>query len=143
MITGEIKIEANTYFDDCTAFDLTASRDALVVQVHFWDYANLFEQFGSQLANFPQNPTDKVEVEIGELIPGFSRSYLLLKAYCYDANGHAALKIVTHNNKTEPQTQRVEFSIPADIASLNTLGKLLRSWSPQGNAELVWQAQLS
>jgi hypothetical protein len=47
MITGELKIEANTDFDDYTAFDLTASRDALVVQVHFWDYANLFEQFGS------------------------------------------------------------------------------------------------
>ena len=69
--------------------------------------------------NFPQSPNDKVEIEIGELTAGFSRSYLLLKAYCYDANGHAALKIVTHNNAREPQAQHVEFSILADIAPLN------------------------
>jgi len=82
--------------------------------------------------NFPQSPNDKVEIEIGELTAGFSRSYLLLKAYCYDANGHAALKIVTHNNASEPQAQHVEFSIPADIASLNTLETVDSSGSSFG-----------
>jgi hypothetical protein len=143
MTVGELKIAVSTDFDDYASFDLTASRGVLHVLAHIWDYLDLFEQFGLKLATFPQNLADTVEIEIGQMQPGFSQSYLLLKAYVYDANGHAALKIVVHNNECEPQMQRVEFSIPADIASLNKLGNLLKSWLPQENSELVWQAQIS
>lgn len=143
MIPGELRIVASTDYDDYATSDLTASRAELKVHVHFWDYLDLFEQFGSKLAAFPQNLEDTVEIEIGQLLPGFSQNYLLLRAYCYDANGHAALKIVTHNNESEPQMQRIEFSIPADIAALNRLGNLLKNWLPQENSELVWQAQIS
>jgi hypothetical protein len=142
MITGELKIGINADFDDYASFDVTASRGTLAVHVHFWAQANLFEQFGAQLASFPQSQHDRVEIEIGEMLPGVS-PYLFLEAYCYDTNGHAALKIVTHNNASEPQAQRVEFSIPADVASLNALGRLLANWPTQGSLEVGWQAQIS
>jgi hypothetical protein len=143
MIVGELKISASSYSDDYAAFDLTASRNTLQVHAHFWEYINVFEQFGARLAIFPQSLGDTVEFEVGKSLPGFSSSYLLLKAYCYDANGHVALKITVHNNALEPEAQQVEFSIPADIASLNQLGRLLKNSLPVGSSEIVWQAQIS
>jgi hypothetical protein len=143
MIVGELKISANSDVNDYAAFDLTASRNTLQVHAHFWEYVNVFEQFGARLAVFPQSLDDTVEFEIGKKLPGFSGSYLLLKAYCYDANGHVALKIIVHNNASEPEAQQVEFSIPADIASLNQLGRLLKNSMPSGSSEIVWQAQVS
>lgn len=134
---------ASTDCDNYAAFDLRASLGALNIEVHFWDYSDLFQSFGSQLAAFPHALGEEVQIEIGKQLVGLSRSYLLLKAYCFDAQGHAALKIVTQNNEAEPQAQRVEFSIPADISSLNKLGTLLKNWSPQGNSEVIWQAHIS
>ena len=124
------------------SFDVIASRDELRVHVHFCEDIELFEHFGEKLMAFPQSPDDVVELEIGRIRSGF-QGYLLLRAYCYTPNCHAALKVVVHNNADEPQAQRVEFSIPAEVASLNKLGNLLKNWQPSVKPVIDWQSQVS
>lgn len=145
MIVGELRISASTDHDGDIIFDILISRGTLQVQVdiYFWGDANCFEEFGEKLMTFPKSLEDIVELEIGQIRLGSHQSYLLLKAYCYDASGHSVLKIVTHNNEPEPETQRIEFSIPAEAVALNNLGKLLKNWQPSTTPEIKWQTQVS
>jgi hypothetical protein len=143
VLIGKLKISASTASGSDVDFDFRASLGELQVHAHFWDIAEVFKQFGEKLMDFPQSISDVVTLEIGIVHPGFYQNYLLLKAYCYDANGHSALKIITHNNKLEPQSQRIEFSILTEAAALNKLGSLLKNWQPQEVPDIVWQAQVS
>lgn len=140
---GELRISTSTDQDGDTTFDIVISQGTVQTHVCFWGETSLFQQFGQELTAFPKSISDGVEIEIGQIGLGSYQNYLLLRAYCYDANGHSALKIVTHNNEAEPQTQRIEFSIPAEAAALNRLGNQLKSWEPAVTPELAWKAQTS
>ena len=96
------------------------------------------KRIGEQLDSFPQSAVACIVFELGNV-----GSYLMLEAYCYDVQGHAALRIVMANNEEAPCGERLEFSIVAEAASLNTLGRLLMNWQTENDTEITWQAQVS
>ncbi|GAA5092883.1 hypothetical protein GCM10023259_103900 [Thermocatellispora tengchongensis] len=66
-----------------------------------------------------------------------------MKAYCYDTIGHTALTVNIDHKKEPPDDFRIHFSVLAEAASLNHLGRLLANWEVKNNSELYWQAYTS
>ena len=143
MYTGEISVSAENGYDQDYSFDITVRKGDFSIRAYLWDEPQAFERFGEKLAAFPSSQTDTVELQVGTIKPGRGQDYLLLQAYCYDANGHTALKVVMHNNKPEPHEHMIEFSIPAEVAALNKLGRMLQNWTPKTKIEINWLAQVS
>jgi hypothetical protein len=143
MYTGEISISARNGYERDYSFDITVKKEGFQLHAYLWEEPQAFARFGKKLAAFPRSQDDTPEFQVGIITPSDGREYLLLKAFCYDANGHAALKVVMHNKKPEPHEQIIEFSIRTDVAALNKLGKMLQNWTPETEIEVNWRAQVS
>ncbi|MCC2546984.1 hypothetical protein LJY25_11050 [Hymenobacter sp. BT175] len=115
--------------------------DTIEAHMHFDAYTDDWSEFGGKLMSFPKNPADSVVFEAGIDSSGYD--FLVLKAYCYDAAGHAAVSVLLDNNQDLPRRCRLEFSIPADAASINLLGSMLYNWKVEHSSELLWEAQIS
>ncbi|GAA4375518.1 hypothetical protein [Hymenobacter koreensis] len=127
---------------DCV-FDIEISTPDLKVHSYFWGDVDSFSEFGAGLRGFPRRIDDMVVFETGEESIGLGYPYLLLTAACYDHFGHSALQIVVNNNELLPRAQRLEFFIPAEVASINALGNLLSNWKCDVDSEVLWEAQTS
>ncbi|MCB2407471.1 hypothetical protein [Hymenobacter lucidus] len=125
---------------DCT-FDVTVAYGTIEAHMHFYGQPDTWSQFGKQLLNFPRNPADSAVFEGGVNTKGYD--FMCLKAYCYDAGGHTALKVIIDNNAEEPRECRIEFSILSEPASLTQLGRLLAGWDVRTVSERIWEAQTS
>jgi hypothetical protein len=143
MYTGEISISAENGYDRDYSFDITIRKGDFSIHTNLWDEPQAFERFGEKLTTFPRSLTDTVELQVGAIRSSPGQDYLFLKAYCYDANGHTALKVVMHINKPEPHEQMIEFSIPAEVVALNKLGRMLQTWPLKTKVEINWRAQVS
>jgi hypothetical protein len=144
MTQGTIEIAATVegYYpaSDCT-YDVTISKGAIKTHLFFYGDTETWKSFGEQLIAFPQHIEDYPTFVMGDdesFIP-----LLVLTAYCYNAQGHAALRVVTDNKESNPDLCRLEFSVKAEVASINRLGKLLSSWQVEDGSEIVWEAQIS
>ncbi|WP_197031894.1 hypothetical protein [Hymenobacter swuensis] len=124
----------------CTFF-VTVQKGALEVQTHFYGDANNWKGFGNALIAFPTKTTDYLFFQSG--IGSYAEEKLLLKSYCYDSFGHAALTVNIDHQKEPPNDFRIHFSIPTEVASLNQLGRLLATWEVTNDSEIHWQAQTS
>lgn len=141
MTEGTIKIAASVDYDgDCT-FDVTISKGTIETHIHFYGSTDAWKDFGEQLVIFPKRVEDSVVFDA--TTNGFYMDSLLLKAYCYDAQGHTAISIITDNNYSDPDQCRLDFSVSAEAASTNHLGHLLLNWQVENESEIVWQAQTS
>ncbi|QIL75718.1 hypothetical protein [Hymenobacter sp. HDW8] len=141
MKQGTIRISASVDYDgDCT-FDVLISKGTIETHIHFYGDVDTWKSFGKQLIDFPQDISDYVVFDARTT--GFYIDSLLLKAYCYDAQGHAAIKILTDNNYPDPDQCRLDFAILTEVASINQLGLLLLNWQVENNSEIIWQAQIS
>ena len=72
-------------------------------------------EFGSQLGAWPKHAKDEVCFELGSRAKGWPY-YLLLRAYMYDAVGHAALGICFETNGIPPHAAQADFSIRCEVA---------------------------
>lgn len=143
MNRGTIDFEANNVDYGYASFDVSIMAADLKGHVNFLGDTKAWQLFGHQLQTFPQHTASKVAFESGLGDESILGDYLLLEAYCYDAMGHAALRIITDNKEQDPMRRRLEFSIPAETASINYLGRLLANWQVENNPEITWQAQTS
>ncbi|WP_170934789.1 hypothetical protein [Hymenobacter gelipurpurascens] len=138
MNEGTIRISASVDHDgDCT-FDLTASKGKIEAHGHFFGDLDTLREFGEQLIAFPEAGINSYAAFECDWPIQF-----VLKVYCYDVQGHAALSVAYDNKEDEPHRCRLEFSIPAEVASFNRLGHLLLTWQVENDSELLWQAQTS
>ncbi|WP_426492908.1 hypothetical protein [Hymenobacter sp. 102] len=143
MLQGSILFRANVdeyNYGMCTFF-VTVQKGALEVQTSFYGDANSWKGFGNALLAFPTKTTQYLFFQSG--IDSYAEEKILLKAYCYDSLGHAALTVNIDHQKEPPNDFRINFSIPAEVASLNQLGRLLAKWEVKDNSEIYWEAQTS
>ncbi|MGY2131628.1 hypothetical protein ACW9KT_05345 [Hymenobacter sp. HD11105] len=142
MNKDSIQISASIDHDyDCT-FDITVSTGFIRQSLSFFGYTDAFKEFGWALKGFPMNTTHEVMFQQGT-DDGYGPGYLMIKAYCYDHQGHTALHIIIDNKERLPQKCRVEFSILAEAASINKLGLKLFSWEFEQQDTIEWKAQIS
>ena len=117
MTGGTVEFRASVDYDEGCAFAVAVSKGTSRSQVLLWGDADTWQDFGQQLTAFPGHAADYVLFEAGSF-----PARLILKAYCYNAQGHAALRVVIDNSEEEPGRCRLDFSIPAQVASRNRLG---------------------
>ena len=143
MKEGTIRISASVddYDDTLRTFNVVVTKDKIESHVSFLEDTEKWREFGRKLAHFPESSSATALIQMG----GISSwdGYLMFTAYCFDAAGHAALRVLVDNKLKDPHKQKLEFSIPAEIASLNRLGHLLLTWQVENDSELLWQAQTS
>jgi len=65
---------------------------------------------------------------------------MLINAFCYDASGHTALRILVDNFGDISSGYRTEFTIFSEAASINLLGQKLMTWNPFITKEIVWES---
>ncbi|UPL48150.1 hypothetical protein [Hymenobacter sublimis] len=140
MKQGTLRICASTddYSDDLRTFDVVVVKDKLESHVSFLEHIDTWREFGRELVRFPESSSAKVVLQMGDI--SSYDSYLKLQAYCFDAYGHAAIHVSVDNRKPDPNRCKLEFSIPAEIASINRLGHLLGNWRVENDPEILWQA---
>ncbi|TGE22964.1 hypothetical protein [Hymenobacter metallicola] len=137
---GKIKVAASVDYDKDCIFDVFIRKDNSETHITFDGAVDTWQGFAKQLIGFPRNVADTAVFSV----EGNShRDTLLLAAYCYDGAGHTALRVATDNNADLPARCKMEFSIRAEAASLNKLGRLLLGWSVENDSEIVWEAQTS
>ena len=66
--------------------------------------------------------------------------YFQMIVYSCNTNGKAAIQIIFDNNLTEPDKNRVSFSIITDPYAIIQLGNMLKSWNPLKDKKFSWIA---
>jgi hypothetical protein len=137
----KIKVIREPDDDGLYKFNIRVSNADTFSSLDFWGYGDNFKDFGEQLDNFPKGLKDIVIYELGqdknEGQPKFAY-YLLLRAFCFDASGQSAIKVIVDNHADIPNYNRSEFYIKSEPASLNLLGQKLKNWNPETEKELEW-----
>lgn len=122
-------------------YQATIAKGSLGVPLRFFAAETAWQRFAQELLTFPRTPTERLFFDARHVAP--YRHSLLLEAYCYDAAGHCALRVVFDNNYPDPGRCQLTFSLPAEAASLNHLGTLLGQWLARPASTMQWEAQTS
>ncbi|WP_201983501.1 hypothetical protein [Hymenobacter rubidus] len=141
MEKSKIVFQGSVDFDVHCTFDLEISTPQVRTHLNFYGRINEFAEFGQQLTAFPKRVSHTVSFEIGSADKNVTIPYLLIKAYCTDAQGHTALRIVIDNREQGATHYCFDFSIASEAASINKLGALLATWNVSNTPELVWRAE--
>jgi hypothetical protein len=137
---SQIKFTALEYdqSDNLVKYRIIAANDQSMGSLEFYDYPGTFHEFAQKLISFPVSIDDEITFETGENRPPY---YMLMRAFCYERNGHTAIQIIMDNHQPCPDMVKTEFYISTIPASINTLGELLFNWDPKKDEELVWEVQ--
>jgi hypothetical protein len=121
---------------------LEASNGRLYGELEYYCNADDFEQLGNQLTNFSGKRGEEVVYERGSEKPKDRSAYFLsIRAKPVDLSGHCAVRIRMNNNQQEPDKEMIEFSIKANVADLNRLGRLFIGFRRLEHRVLQWQVQ--
>ena len=138
-MTEYIKISVLNIDNEDIHFRLQVVNYFCKTSLDFYGYADEFREFGHRLTEFPKSISDIVEFQIGEDDRKWAY-YMLIKAFCYDASGHTALRIIVDNFGDNVNGHRSEFSIISEAASINLLGHSLVNWNPVVTKEIIWES---
>jgi hypothetical protein len=96
-------------------------------------------EIGSALGAFPANVGDEYKYEYGSPDPRANWArYFVLRASTIDRAGHCALQFTFNLNRPEPDEGACRFSIRAEAAAINRLGKLFEEFAKLRHVELRW-----
>jgi len=124
--------------DDTIHFQGFFSNELCSTTLEFYGYTDEFQDFATNLVEFPKTTQDKATYELGE--KGDKWAYhLLIEAYCIEPNGRSALKIEATNNGVGPAYHDSKFEIESEPASLNRLGNRLKTWNPLEEKDFEWR----
>jgi hypothetical protein len=127
-------------------FEITNGMVCIKFDIHGYD--TCFNEFSNQL-EFPlvlfENEDEFVaKYQYGKNEKSFDRDdwsyYFQMIVYSCNTNGKAAIQIIFDNNLTEPDKNRVSFSIITDPYAIIQLGNMLKSWNPLKDKEFSWIA---
>ncbi|MEZ4800289.1 MAG: hypothetical protein R2809_11050 [Flavobacteriales bacterium] len=82
--------------DETIHFQVFFSNEVCSTTLDFNGCSDEFQDFATNLIEFPKTTKDKVTYELGD--KGYRWAYYLRIAYCIHPNGHSALKIEAANN---------------------------------------------
>jgi len=118
---------------------LSADNGVLVGCLEFYCNASDLKDVGEALRVFPKGVPDKYSYELGAPRPHGNWAYhLALRAYTHDRSGHCALQVIMDNNRDMPKEEACRFSIEAEPAAINRLGRLLLEFAKLKHHELIW-----
>lgn len=97
------------------------------------------KEIGDALQKFPARVGDEYRYVHGsEERENLFYRYFVLRAYTTDALGHCAIQFIINLNKDEPDEGVCRFSISAEAAAVNRLGKLFEQFSELKHLEFRW-----
>lgn len=106
--------------------------------IDFYTEEKELKAFATKLTTFPKTIDDKIKYEVGEIKAGSGWYYLLLEVFCFERNGHSAIRVIVDNNEDIPYTNKTEFYITTVPASINHLGSMLNGWAPTFDDPFIW-----
>ncbi len=124
--------------DDTIHFQGFFSNELCSTTLEFYGYSDEFQNFASNLTEFPKSTKDKAIYVLGEKGDKWAY-YLLIEAYCIESNGRSALRIEATYNGTGPAHHDSKFEIKSEPASLNRLGNRLKNWNPMEEKLFEWE----
>jgi hypothetical protein len=142
QMNGLIKISVLEIDNDDIQFKIEIQNYCCRTSLDFYGNADNFKDFGKKLTDFPKSISDIAEFKLGEDDKKWAY-YILIKAFCYDASGHTALRIIVDNLGDNVNGHRTEFSIISEAASINLLGQTLMTWNPFLTKEIIWESFVS
>lgn len=96
-------------------------------------------EVGDTLAAFPRQPDDSYTYELGSPKPEDRFAFhFALRAATLGSTGHCALQFTMSNNGPPPDDMSCSFSIRAEPAAINRLGRLLSAFGDLKHFELRW-----
>ena len=100
---------------------------------------SLLLKMGGRLSAFPESIGDTYAYELGSprLEDRFA-FYFALRACTLDSAGHCALQLTMNNNRQQPEAGSCSFSIRAEAAAINRLGRLLKTFGELQHTALHW-----
>jgi len=93
----KIKISVLQIDNEEIQFQIELTNGISSSSLDFYGYADEFKAFATGLISFPITISDNIVYELGENIEKWAY-YMLLKVYCYEANGHTAIQIIIDNH---------------------------------------------
>ena len=135
----QFKVLSRDDGDGLFFFEFSASNGLFSAAQGFWEYPNSFEGFGRMLSEFPTADKNAATFEIGSMEEN-AAYYLRIRAYTFDAVGHAALEVVVDNHRKNEKLAKANFQVPCEIAAINRLGKALQQWSADPTGTMIWKA---
>lgn len=119
--------------------NLSAENGRFSGGLDFYTGVPCLKQFAANLQDFPKHIGDEVEFKYGSPRKE-DRMYrhLVIRAYTIGSVGRCAIQFTFNNHEDEPNEGCVIFSILADAAAVNRLGKLLEKFSELQHLELFW-----
>src|SRR5438270_10359420 len=109
-MNGTIKISVLNIDSEDMQFQVQIESYCCKTSLDFYGYADDFKEFGLKLTEFPKSITDTVVFQLGEDNRKWAY-FMFIKAFCYDASGHTALRIVVDSLGDSVNGHRSEFSI--------------------------------
>ena len=118
---------------------ISASNGAMSGTLEYYCNAEDLTKVGDRLAAFPRQKDDNYTYELGSPRPedGFA-FHFALRAVTLDTAGHCALQFTMNNNRPIPDDVSCSFSMCAEPAAINRLGRLLIEFGDLKHLELLW-----
>jgi hypothetical protein len=119
--------------------EVSKGRQTAALQI----YINAVDLIGmaKALEDVPRHATDVYVYELGsERVEDRFGYYLRFRAFVTDGGGHCALQFRMNNNEDLPGREVAEFCIETEAASVNRLGKLLRTFARLEHTSLFWSS---
>lgn len=138
MADAFISFQRLPYDDSAWCVRVSASNGSFSGMQDFYTCPEELDALGQHLCKFPQTVEDEARFELGSLT-GNSAYFVLIRAFLFDAIGHAAMQFSVSNNAASPYTAQTNFYIRTEVAAINTCGQSLRSWIIDSNRILLWQ----
>jgi hypothetical protein len=111
-------------WSDESLIELSVNANGIDIKAAIEVYTSSDEvkYISKEMINFPSNNNHVIKWEFGSKDER-SYSYLLLKVYLIDRQGHAVIEYEMDNMAKLPNTRKAHFCIPTEIASINELGR--------------------
>ena len=138
-MNGLIRISVLEIDNEDIHFQVEIENYSCRTSLDFYGNADDFKSFGEKLSEFPKSINDIASFQLGEDDRKWAY-YMTIKAFCYDASGHTALRVLVDNFSDTVNGHRTEFSIMSEAASINSLGQMLMTWNPLVTKEIIWES---
>lgn len=119
--------------------DFRISNANFTSSIDIYSSPEELKKIGQELASFPKKIGDEYRYVYGSEDPAdrFYR-YFHIKAYTTDLRGHCAIQFKIQLNQAEPNEGQSLFSLVAEPAEINRLGKVFIEFSKLKHKEFHW-----
>jgi hypothetical protein len=118
---------------------MQASNGLAAGELEFYDSADSLKICGAALAEFPANASDAFTWQLGSEHPKDRFAFFFrFRVSLTNASGTCAISLRFNNNQPGEDSAISEFSIIAEPAGINNLGRLLNAFSELETEMLHW-----